>query len=126
MTKLIEDLIRHPARVSSLTPEARLQAIHEIDVTQMSLASLKTALMVSLVQAPSEPAEDRLIEVREAARRLECSENWIKKNEDRLPFVRRLSPRVLRCSERALLVYMRGVAEGASPTPGHRPGQRPA
>lgn len=45
---------------------------------------------------------DRLITVSEAAERLGVADRWIYRRTDRLPFIRRLGERTIRCSVRGI------------------------
>jgi predicted DNA-binding transcriptional regulator AlpA len=58
-----------------------------------------------------EQSHDRLITLQEAASRLNCSRTWIRTHAARLPFVRKMSPKMLRVSERSLNQYLDSLAQ---------------
>jgi predicted DNA-binding transcriptional regulator AlpA len=73
------------------------------------IESVKTRLLTRLYGTTTPTAEpdvqcveDRLLDVREVAERLSVKPKWIYDHADGLPFVKRLSDRTLRCSERGL------------------------
>lgn len=51
-------------------------------------------------------AEDRFLDPAEAAKRLSVSEDWLYHNAKKLPFTRRLGPRLLRFSEQGLMRWV--------------------
>ena len=50
---------------------------------------------------------DRLLYVKETAKRIARSRSWIYANQDTLPFIHKNSGRSIRCSERALERWMK-------------------
>jgi len=55
---------------------------------------------------PSEPEEDRMLRVEEAAEILDVEPRWLYDRSDDLPFARKLAPRTLRFSERGLYRWL--------------------
>jgi predicted DNA-binding transcriptional regulator AlpA len=49
-----------------------------------------------------EALPDQFLTVRNAARRLKVSKKWLYRHADELPYTRRVSPKVLRFSERGI------------------------
>jgi len=63
-------------------------------------------LMAARLAEPELPT-DELLSVKEAAKRLGVSADWLYRRADALPFARRLSPRALRFSSRGITRWMR-------------------
>lgn len=83
----------------------------EIPALLGELEAVKATLWVRLQTAPTpavlpigngKATEDRLLDVREAARLLDVSPRWVYRRSGELPFVRRLSSGTLRFSEKGL------------------------
>jgi len=53
-----------------------------------------------------EPDTDRLLNADEAARLLSVSEDWLYRHAKRLPFTRKLGPKMLRFSYQGILKYL--------------------
>jgi predicted DNA-binding transcriptional regulator AlpA len=50
--------------------------------------------------------EDRLLDAEEAANRLSVSEDWLYRNAKKLPFTRKLGPKMLRFSSDGIQKYL--------------------
>jgi predicted DNA-binding transcriptional regulator AlpA len=50
--------------------------------------------------------EDRLLDAEEAANRLSVSEDWLYRNAKKLPFIRKLGPKMLRFSSDGIQKYL--------------------
>jgi predicted DNA-binding transcriptional regulator AlpA len=97
-------LLDNPGTASEMCAEARSAAQLAIAA---ALTGLATAGLVAH-EAPEAPeGEDRLLDVKEAAKRLSVSTGWLYRNAGTLPFTKRLGPWQLRFSEAGLLAYIR-------------------
>jgi excisionase family DNA binding protein len=99
----LDELVRDPARTRDLPPEVARDLLAR-------LAPLLTLLLAQAFQgangAPEGSAEDRLLTVAEAARKLGMSKDWCYRQAKRLPFAVRIG-RQLRFSERGVERYIR-------------------
>jgi predicted DNA-binding transcriptional regulator AlpA len=100
----LDELAADPGKAAALPPEAaRALTLRCLIV----LAALATAAAPSNGPcSPEAPAEDRLLDVEEAARRLAVSPDWLYRRATRLPFTVRPG-RTLRFSARGLERYLR-------------------
>jgi predicted DNA-binding transcriptional regulator AlpA len=62
----------------------------------------REVLLEALGDLADTPPPDQLLTVRNAATRLKVSKKWLYRHADKLPYARRLSPHVLRFSERGI------------------------
>ena len=89
MMAKLSDLLADLATVETVPREAIPQLRGE-------LAQLDTLLLSRLLTAKeSEPVDDQLLDVPEAARRLGISESYLQHNHKRLPFTRRVGRKLL-------------------------------
>ncbi len=108
---ILVNLLEAPQSVNDLTRERVVALVAFVAARQSELAALQCVLTARLVETAPQPAEsdtssERLLSVAEAAEILNVSPRWISRRSDRLPFVRRLTPRVLRISESGLRNWM--------------------
>ena len=81
--------------IYSLLGEALLGAIRQALREEMQAA-----------QPNSSSQGDRLLDAKEAAALLAVSPDWLYRRADRLPFTRKLAPRVVRFSYQAIQKYL--------------------
>lgn len=97
----LSELLRDPAQVEALPPEAARALL-------IKLAPLTAALWLRALHAgvtngqPEAPAEDRLLTPEDASRLLGVTPVWLYRHSRSLPFARRLSRKCLRFSEAGL------------------------
>lgn len=95
----LDQLARDPSAAVGL-PSAALVALHLQCTAALSAIGLAWASSgQSGPQAPAENGEDRMLTPDEAASILRRSKRWIYRHADRLPFIKRLSPKSVLCSE---------------------------
>jgi predicted DNA-binding transcriptional regulator AlpA len=54
----------------------------------------------------AQPDDDRLLGAAEAAKVLSVSEDWLYRNAKKLPFARKLGPKMLRFSQRGIVKWL--------------------
>jgi excisionase family DNA binding protein len=99
------DLLRDPARVASLPPQAIPPLLCQLAALQSALAA--RLLTESAVSSDSQADADVLLNVTEAAERLGTSPDWLYRHAHQLPFTVRVGPRQLRFSAKGLDRYIR-------------------
>jgi predicted DNA-binding transcriptional regulator AlpA len=52
------------------------------------------------------PQTERLLDIKQAAEMLSVSEDWLYRNSKRLPFTRKLAPKMLRFSYQGIVKYL--------------------
>jgi predicted DNA-binding transcriptional regulator AlpA len=102
----LDELAAEPARASTLPP-AVLQALlcRSATVQTILLGALMTA-SARTADSVSDPPEDTLLDVTEAAKRLATSPDWLYRHANRLPFTVR-NGRQLRFSSEGIARYIR-------------------
>jgi predicted DNA-binding transcriptional regulator AlpA len=102
----LDELVRHPERAAGLPLEAaRALLTHCAQVGVVLLARFLDAAPDG-AHGPPTAAGDRLLDVKDAARRLGVGPDWIYRRVTTLPFVTRLG-RTVRVSEAGLERYLR-------------------
>ncbi len=102
----VAELLDDPRRVAEVPPEA-------IPTLLCQLSALQSTLAARIINTPFDhrqgngPDGDTLLDVREAAKRLGTSSDYLYRNSKRLPFTVRLGPRQLRFSARGIERYIR-------------------
>ena len=87
--------MNEPTNISSLLVEALLRAIREAVREEMQAWHPTSSSDV-----------DRLLDAREAALLLSVSEDWLYRNAKKLPFARKLGPKMLRFSASGIQKYL--------------------
>ena len=87
--------------------------LHEVLGQLADLVADRVAARLNGHGAPAVPGPDRLLEVDEAAAVLGVKPRWLYRHAARLPFTRRLSPRVVRFSEAGIRAYLTASRRGA-------------
>ncbi len=97
----LDELARDPQKAASLPAHAlRSLIVRTATLQNLLLAALMTAEAEEPAAAvPAAPETDRMLTPDEAAAILRRSRRWLYRNADRLPFVKRLSPKSILCSE---------------------------
>lgn len=104
----LDEIAREPQRLDGLD----LITLSALALRANAVAgAIATRLLVHTAGKPAEarvepPADDRLLKPAEAAVLLRVTPRWIYRNAAKLPFVRRVGPRALLCSERGLKKYL--------------------
>jgi predicted DNA-binding transcriptional regulator AlpA len=60
---------------------------------------------IKAARAPEQDA-DRLLSAEEAAEMLSMSTDWLYRNARKLPFTRKVGPKMLRCSQRGIIKWL--------------------
>ncbi|MFZ0246601.1 helix-turn-helix domain-containing protein [Candidatus Binatus sp.] len=103
----IEEIARDPSRVRGLSTDAIAALMARSAAVQGTLSAALILLGPSAKpNEPEEPSDDKMLTIDEAALRLRRSRRWIYRHAHVLPFVKRLSPRNLLCSERKLTRWL--------------------
>ena len=105
----LASMLADPARAAGVPVEVIPQLLGDIECLK---AILWSRLMAS--QAPNghtrgdaqPPGDDDLLTVAPAAKLLGMSPHWLYKNAAKLPFTRRVGPRALRFSAKAIRRYL--------------------
>jgi hypothetical protein len=100
----LEDIARDPRCIAALGRAALSSLLVRSAVVQSALAaqlaSVEACGGVSSAAAPDE--DDRMLRVDEAAEMLRRKPQWIYRNAERLPFVKRISRKSLLCSKNGI------------------------
>jgi predicted DNA-binding transcriptional regulator AlpA len=67
---------------------ARSLPPHDLPAFLGAVEEIRVTALTRLTSPPSVPTEDRLLDVAETAKRLNCSEDWLYRNSKKLPFAR--------------------------------------
>lgn len=99
----LNDILSDPSRASDLSP---------IEAGEMlaKVAAIQTILMGRVLSGSpghSTVNEDRLLDVVEASKILNCTEDWLYRNAKKLPFAKRISVRQLRFSSHGIERYIK-------------------
>lgn len=104
--RALAELAADPSRLDDLPEEELADVVAELE-------RLKAKAWTRLHQPPagngdgtSEPSEDRMLDVEEAAELLSVKPRWLYDRSDDLPFAKKLAPRTLRFSERGLYRWL--------------------
>jgi excisionase family DNA binding protein len=109
MTDTLNALAANPDRIADLPDTEIRRLLVEITVLQARLSSLVEGILIRVLpRADKVQAEDRLLQVEEAAAMLGVDERWIRRRARTLPFVRRLSGKAIRISEEGLKRWVAG------------------
>lgn len=95
-------LAADPGCVAYVAPAEAPRLYGEAQALAARLWQRLQAASVPLTPPGNASGEDRLLTVQQAAAILGTDRRWVYRHADTLPFTRRLSPRALRFSERAL------------------------
>jgi hypothetical protein len=94
---------------NDLTSWAATVPPDKIPLALMQLAATQSTLTARLLNAPAEhdeSADVNWISVKEAAAKITRSERWFYRNAKRLPFVKRLSRKVMLVSEQGMVGWI--------------------
>jgi predicted DNA-binding transcriptional regulator AlpA len=80
---------------------------------QAILDAIRQAVREEIQAATNNTKGDRLLDPEEAAKLLSVSEDWIYHNAKKLPFTRKLGPRLLRFSYHGMLKWMESKKFGS-------------
>lgn len=80
---------------------------------QLTEAELREIVRQELKSGATPAVEERLLDVKEAARLLSCEPDWLYHNRKTLPFARKLGHKMLRFSYRGLLKWAESKKFGA-------------
>src|SRR5262249_1072091 len=108
---VLAELVLHPEKTTALSLETALSLLALVSGVREILKARVTALQVD-VASRRNTAEDRLLDVNEAARRLNVSADRVYRNHNRYPFTVR-NGRKLGFSERGLAAYLQRAQERA-------------
>jgi len=100
----LDELAADPAKAVTLPPAVAAELLVRVIGLQTALAT--RALAVPTNGRAAEAAEDRLLDVAEAARLLGVSVDWVYRRAAKLPFAIRLGPGILRFSAAGLARYI--------------------
>jgi len=81
----LDELAKNPELVTELPREILVELYRRVARLEVDL---RAQLLVSGHPEAPAPARDRLVDVPEAAKILNCSEDWIYRHQDELPVVR--------------------------------------
>jgi hypothetical protein len=98
----IEEIARDQSRVRGLSTQAIAALMARAAAVQGTLSAALILIEPSAKPDQPEELDDEMLTVDEAANRLHRNRRWIYRHAKSLPFVKRLSPRNLLCSERKL------------------------
>jgi len=102
----LDDLVADPSRVEDLSGGE----CQNLLIKLTSIQPLLLGRMVSDNNNANIPPEDTLLKVEQAAKRLNCSKDWLYRNASKFPFTRRISPRQLRFSDKGITKHIRNKA----------------
>jgi excisionase family DNA binding protein len=103
MTDILSGLLEAPERIVQVREEEVAALLAEVATLHIRLAALAELLLLRVASRPNtQVADDRLLQVDEAANLLGVDERWIRRRARTLPFVRRLSGKAIRVSEEGL------------------------
>lgn len=106
-TARLRDVLTDPARLEELETEELAELLAELEALRArAWARLSRPDAPTGNGTPTTPASDRMLDVEEAAELLAVEPRWLYDRADDLPFTRRLAPRTLRFSERALYRWL--------------------
>lgn len=100
-------LAADPGRIKDLSPEVARELLAQIVGLQTVLLARALQPHAGVNGQPEAPMEDRLLDVREAARKLGLSADYLYRHAKALPFTVRIPPRQLRFSLRGIERYIR-------------------
>ena len=105
----LDDLARDPSAAVGLPPAA-LAALHLQCAAALSAIGVAWASVSQTgqtgSQSPKETVSDKMLTVDEACARLRKGRQWLYRNADHLPFIRRISRKSLLVSEVGLNAYL--------------------
>jgi predicted DNA-binding transcriptional regulator AlpA len=101
------ELIDSPALATEMCAEAKQAALLVMSAATVAIAASGLAVEAS---AAAPGVDDRLLDVKEAARRLGVSTGWLYRSADKLPFTKRLGPGQLRFSAAGIACWIREKA----------------
>ena len=98
-----------PATVATMPAERLPALLVDVAAMQSRLAAVSNAISARLLadaEAASRDASEALLDVREAAIRLNVSVDWLYRHAKRLPFTRRVGGRAVRFDPAALARWL--------------------
>jgi hypothetical protein len=100
-------IVADPRTAANLPRETLNELLAEIAVAQSTLVARLLALdgTAAKVETPA-PADDDWISADEAAAIIKHRRRWIYDNKDKLPFVSKVSHKVLLCSKAGILKWL--------------------
>jgi len=102
----LDDLVADPSRVEDLSGDECQNMLIKL----VSIQPLLLGRIISDNKSGNTPQEDTLLTVEQAAKRLNCSKDWLYRNAPKLPFTKRISPHQLRFSSKGVEKYIRNRA----------------
>jgi hypothetical protein len=102
----LDAIAADPQRASGLPAAALLMLLLRVAAVQSTLtAQLATAPLGATQAAPAQE-DDQMLSPDEAAELLKQPRRWLARNAQRLPFVRRISPRRFVCSRNGIIKWL--------------------
>ena len=98
----LDGLKADPSKIEDLSEEECQTMLIQLAIIQ----PLLLGRMISFTGKPESVEEDNLLTVKQAAKRLGCTPDWLYRHSNELPFTRRLSPRQLRFSSKGITRYL--------------------
>ena len=99
---IVQLALPSPEQLRELPVEQLPEMIGQLETLK---AQLWARLATTRTSAPG-PETDTFVSVEEASTMLKMSPGWVYKNSRKLPFVRRVGPRTLRCSTAGIRRYL--------------------
>jgi len=106
LQELRKDLERRAAEADRIGSTAQVAIVIQSMLEDLAAVDVEYGEAVRSGHDAVGAEHDRLLTVREAAARLGVAPRWLYRHASRLPFMKRLSSRVLRASESSLERYM--------------------
>jgi predicted DNA-binding transcriptional regulator AlpA len=85
----------------------KTDALNSTPAYTLTVEQLRELVIEAIQKANTTQQEaDRMLDAKEAARALSVSEDWLYRHAKKLPFARKLGPKMLRFSEQGLVKWM--------------------
>jgi predicted DNA-binding transcriptional regulator AlpA len=107
MTSDLARLLQDPRRVAEIPPDQVPMLLAELERVRADLWRRMISASATQNGQPAVRAEDRLLDVEEAAQKLGVSKDWLYRRADKLPFTIRVSAARLRFSEQGIERWIR-------------------
>jgi predicted DNA-binding transcriptional regulator AlpA len=76
-------------------------------MVHLTVAQVRELISEEMAKALSHaPQQERLLDAKEASKLLSVSEDWLYRNSKKLPFTRKLAPKMLRFSYQGIMKYL--------------------
>jgi len=90
-----------------MEPTPKTDALDATLLVTMTAGQLRELIRVEIQAARTAQQEaDRLLDAKEAAKVLSMSEDWLYRNAKKLPFTRKLGPKMLRFSYQGMIKWL--------------------